>query len=92
MRLSKVESREIKSYHLMLLAIKGDAPMKKSLECLICSISSTKRWDPKSYTIFVVQSLHLNTESKILSVTVTYCAEVESPLCGINSPDDPKSI
>lgn len=55
----------------MLLAIKRDTLIKKSLECLIRTISSTKHWDPKSYTIFMVQSLQLSMESKILSATVT---------------------
>lgn len=71
--LSKVEGRKIKSYHL--LNVTGNqrrhSHQKIFEECLIHTISSTKHWDPKSYTIFVAQSLKLSMESKMFSATLT---------------------
>lgn len=55
----------------MLLAIKGDALIKKSLECLTFTISSVKHWDPKSYIIFVIQNLQLNMGNEMLNATIT---------------------
>lgn len=55
----------------MLLAIKGDTLIKKSLQYLIRTINSAQHWYPKSYIIFVVQSLQLSKENEILRATIT---------------------